>query len=312
MGDIKPIVFDDFDLIDGLEITDTDPWWSKRRVIQLSEGSRKGLAEFYFFEPSAKYDLTLYFVDGIKSDSEINILINGRSIGNIKFGLTNSFREENIRGINVAERSKITLEFNGVKEEKCRVEKIEFNCIGAYEGGNPNLVKPKTLRIYNTKNQQDAASQLFPDFVRSRIDSLKENWNRELAGLNTPNEWKAKQEEIRGHLHKFFGTFPEKTSLNAKVVGKIERELYTIEKIIYESQPNYYVTANLYIPKSRKFPVPGVVFPCGHSSDAKARDRYHHKSGLGLVLKGYVVLIIDPIGQGESVLSILILILKKT
>jgi hypothetical protein len=41
-----------------------------------------------------------------------------------------------------------------------------------------------------------------------------------------------------------------------------------------------------------------VVFPLGHSDAGKSRDNYH-MSGLGMVLKGYVVLVFDPIGQGE-------------
>ena len=42
---IKSIVFDDFELIEGLEIKDLN----RRRIIQLVEGSKKGRAENYFF-----------------------------------------------------------------------------------------------------------------------------------------------------------------------------------------------------------------------------------------------------------------------
>jgi dienelactone hydrolase len=70
--------------------------------------------------------------------------------------------------------------------------------------------------------------------------------------------------------------------------------------VIFESQPNYYVTANLYIPKGRKFPLPGVVFTCGHIDDGKAASEYGYQmTCIGLALKGYVVLIFDPMGQGE-------------
>ena len=46
-----------------------------------------------------------------------------------------------------------------------------------------------------------------------------------------------------------FGPFPEKTPLNAKVTGTVERDAYTIEKVIFESRPGFLVTANLYLPK---------------------------------------------------------------
>ena len=53
-----------------------------------------------------------------------------------------------------------------------------------------------------------------------------------------------------------------------------------------------------YLPIQRKFPRVGVLFTCGHSADGKAYHLYH-ECCLGLVLKGYVVLALDPTGQGE-------------
>ena len=57
------------------------------------------------------------------------------------------------------------------------------------------------------------------------------------------------------------------------------------------------VTANLYIPKGRKFPLPAVVVACGH--DESGKFAYNIFSSLARL--GYVVLIFDPIGQGERV-----------
>ena len=51
-------------------------------------------------------------------------------------------------------------------------------------------------------------------------------------------------------------------------------------------------------PKNRKFPLPGVVGSCGHSNNGKAADAYQ-SFAQGLARMGYVVLIFDPIGQGE-------------
>ncbi len=55
---------------------------------------------------------------------------------------------------------------------------------------------------------------------------------------------------------------------------------------------------NLYIPKGRKFPLPGVVGTCGHSTNGKCAEAYQ-SFAQGLARMGYVVLIYDPIGQGE-------------
>ncbi len=52
------------------------------------------------------------------------------------------------------------------------------------------------------------------------------------------------------------------------------------------------------MPKGRTFPLPGVVGACGHSSNGKAAEAYQ-SFAQGLARQGYVVLLYDPIGQGE-------------
>ena len=94
------------------------------------------------------------------------------------------------------------------------------------------------------------------------------------------------------------GEFPEKTPLNAKIVGKIERDKYVIEKLIFESQPNYYCAANFYVPKGRPSPMPGVLITIGHKELGKSRPMYH-ECGVGLALIVYAALALDPMGQGE-------------
>lgn len=103
---------------------------------------------------------------------------------------------------------------------------------------------------------------------------------------------------VKEKIAKCFGPLPEKTPLNAKVTGTIERDAYTIEKVIFESRPGFLVTANLYVPKNVKATRPGVVGSCGHSANGKAEPAYQ-SFAQGLARMGYVVLIYDPIGQGE-------------
>src|SRR4029079_13215151 len=98
-----------------------------------------------------------------------------------------------------------------------------------------------------------------------------------------------------------FGEFPHKTPLNAKVTGKLERDAYTIEKVVFEGRPGFFVTANLYVPHAaKKKKLPGVVGSCGHSLTGKGEPAYQSFcQGLARMGNGYVVLIFDPIGQGE-------------
>src|SRR5262249_18232462 len=103
---------------------------------------------------------------------------------------------------------------------------------------------------------------------------------------------------VREKIRLCFGPFPEKTPLNERVTGRVEREAYHIEKILFESRPRFLVTGNLYVPRGNPLPLPAVVGICGHSANGKA-DPTYQSFAQGLARLGYVVLLFDPIGQGE-------------
>jgi dienelactone hydrolase len=116
--------------------------------------------------------------------------------------------------------------------------------------------------------------------------------------LSTREQAEAYLENVRKKVRECFGPEPQRTELKPRITGTVERETYKIEKVIFDSRPGFPVTANLYLPKDREMPRPGVVGTCGHSSNGKAAEPYQ-AFAQGLVKLGYVCLIYDPIGQGE-------------
>jgi dienelactone hydrolase len=118
------------------------------------------------------------------------------------------------------------------------------------------------------------------------------------AKLKTKDDALAYIRSVKEKIAKCFGPLPEKTPLNAKITGTLDRDTYTVEKIIFESRPGFLVTANLYLPNGAKEKRPGIVGSCGHSLTGKAEPAYQ-SFAQGLARMGYVVLIYDPIGQGE-------------
>src|SRR5690606_31956314 len=93
------------------------------------------------------------------------------------------------------------------------------------------------------------------------------------------------------------GDFPEKSNLNAKVVGVTQLEGFRVENIIFESVPKRYVTANLYIPDGNG-PFPVTLHLCGHGLRGKAPLS---KAATLMALNNIAVLVVDPIGQGERI-----------
>ncbi len=126
------------------------------------------------------------------------------------------------------------------------------------------------------------------------LDSREEK----ISGLDAPEQWQQRQTEMKQLLRKTVGLFPEKTPLNARLTGEVKKDGYRIENIIYESLPGFYVTASLFIPDNLKGPAPAILFCSGHSTEVYRKQSYQLPL-LNLVKKGFVVLAIDPLGQGE-------------
>ena len=117
-----------------------------------------------------------------------------------------------------------------------------------------------------------------------------------VAKIHTVPEAEARQAQVRAKILELLGGLPNYDGpLNARVTGRVERPRYTIEKVIFESLPQFYVTANLYLPKEGG-KHPGVLRPMGHWEEGKAREQVVDAN---LAMKGFVVLTYDPIGQGE-------------
>ncbi len=126
-------------------------------------------------------------------------------------------------------------------------------------------------------------------------------WQRAVAAARIRDErdWQDWREPLLEKYRQALGLpFPERTPLNVERIAVIDRGSYRIEKLIYYSVPEVPVTASLYVPQTGSGPFPGIIVPCGHSENGRLYNLYQ-SVGLGLVLKGYVALVFDPVGQGE-------------
>lgn len=117
-----------------------------------------------------------------------------------------------------------------------------------------------------------------------------------VASIKTRAQAEARQREVRKKILTLIGGLPEKTPLNAKVVGTTQADGFRIEKILYESQPNFPVTALLYLPDNRSGKLPAIVIAPGHGPTGKASD---YSFASTFARNGFAVLSYDPIGQGE-------------
>ncbi len=145
-----------------------------------------------------------------------------------------------------------------------------------------------------------AAQQRTQDSLLQWMDQTAQRQLQEredkIAAIKTVADAERRKKEVREKLLQLLGGLPTyKGPLNAKVTGQIQADSYVIEKIIFESLPHFYVTANLYRP-NQPGRYPAVLLQAGHVQEGKPAEE---KIAANLALKGFVALAFDPIGQGE-------------
>ena len=117
-----------------------------------------------------------------------------------------------------------------------------------------------------------------------------------IAGIRTIADAEARKKVVRQKIMDMMGGLPDYNGpLHARVTGSIQADGFVIEKIIYESLPGYFVTANLYRP-SQPGRYPAVLLQAGHTQEGKTEPQL---LAANLALKGFVSLSFDPVGQGE-------------
>lgn len=126
-----------------------------------------------------------------------------------------------------------------------------------------------------------------------------------MPAYRTVEEWTARATELRRHILVSTGLWPlpERTPLNARIFGRIEREGYTVEKVYFESIPGFLVTGNLYRPRDRGGSFPGVVCPHGHWGMGRLENTEIGSIPgrcIHFARQGYVVFSYDMVGYNDS------------
>lgn len=119
-----------------------------------------------------------------------------------------------------------------------------------------------------------------------------------VAAITTRAAAQERQADVRGKILALLGGLPERTPLHAKTLGVTQASGFRIEKVLFDSQPGFHVTALLYVPDGRPAgqKLPAILMAPGHSPAGKAGD---YVMAATFARNGFVVLSYDPIGQGE-------------
>jgi dienelactone hydrolase len=199
--------------------------------------------------------------------------------------------------------------------------------------GSPVVIRPKPpAEEPGTKEASKGASKPSPvpallglaadpeadfgpslDLARGRLDATSPpadprrtgvRTNQQGANFRAPattREWRDRAAHVREQLLVTLGLWPmpPRSPLDAKVYGKLERDGYTIEKVVLETLPGFTLSGNLYRPTGKAGELPAILCPHGHWEDGRMNPEVQMRC-IRWAKLGCVVFMYDMVGYNDS------------
>lgn len=180
--------------------------------------------------------------------------------------------------------------------------------------------------------------------AQARSNEIRDARNRNIPHTDTHftmsryeslSVWEARRAQLKQQILSAAGLLPmpEKTPLHAQVFGRIERKEhgFSIEKVLLETMPGYYVGGNLYRPLASGKQYPAVLLAHGHhqygriehqhrlhwtvrgEEGQRRENRYPDQvawaaplfspptMAMNLAMQGYVVMSWDMVGYNDTI-----------
>jgi len=151
------------------------------------------------------------------------------------------------------------------------------------------------------------------DLIRGRIDTIEPASDRRRGQIRTNSEgaefeapataeaWRDRAAHLRDQMRVTLGLWPmfPRTPLDPKVYGKLDRDDYTIEKVVLETFPGFTLSGNLYRPAHATGRLPGILCPHGHWADGRMNPEVQQRC-IRWAKLGCVVFMYDMVGYNDS------------
>ncbi|MEO8025949.1 MAG: acetylxylan esterase, partial [Bryobacteraceae bacterium] len=133
------------------------------------------------------------------------------------------------------------------------------------------------------------------------------------ASHGTLSQWEQRKKFLRGQGLSAAGLdpMPEKTPLHPQIFGRLERDGYTVEKVLLETMPGFFLGGNLYRPSGRASKFPAILYAHGHFKQGRLENTvpsspgYTHLAstpgfGINMARMGFVVFAWDMVGWNDT------------
>src|SRR5207253_2859047 len=110
------------------------------------------------------------------------------------------------------------------------------------------IMKPATCHTILTVLCCAVASAQVPDQDARNGALPSGRMHFQMPAYRTLAEWEARAARLRRQILSSAGLdpLPERTLLNPEIFGRIEREGYSVEKVLLETMPGFFLGGNLY------------------------------------------------------------------
>jgi dienelactone hydrolase len=126
---------------------------------------------------------------------------------------------------------------------------------------------------------------------------LRENSPAPRSAAEARERGEALRAQIRKSERDAWAPELRQTPLAPELLGTLERDGYRIERLVFQTRPGCFVTANAYVPAGTG-PFPAVLCVHGHWAGAR-RDPVVQSRCIGLAKLGFLALTLDAWGAGE-------------
>jgi cephalosporin-C deacetylase-like acetyl esterase len=173
---------------------------------------------------------------------------------------------------------------------------VAFRAVGQEK--NKDLIDALHKLDARVFKPDSADAKLRSESLRQMRDDVDKKDVEAWRAIKTKDDWEKFRDERLAKLRDSLGKYPEAPkSVKAVTTRKLQAEGCTVECILYESRPSFFVTANLYVPQKTDKPMPGFIIVHSHhnpKSQGELQDM-----GLMWARQGCLVLIPDMLGHGE-------------
>jgi dienelactone hydrolase len=174
----------------------------------------------------------------------------------------------------------------------------------------PPVPVPALLAL-STDAQYDPSAAL--DLIRTRTDSVDPSLDPRRTHVRTNEEgadfrppataqaWRDRARSVREQMLVTLGLWPmfPRTPLHPEVFGKVERDGYTIEKVVLETLPGFTLSGNLYRPVEKQGRLPALLCPHGHWKEGRVNVDVQQRC-IRWAKLGCVVFLYDMVGYADS------------